>query len=126
MSSDRPPDRRPEHNDILEHEVQQAAAALGWTVPQTEDEVRQAESELTKHPTDLPEAMRDLGSALERAEQRQSSVPHPLPLPGDPTIEQNLARAAREGGPIPPEIEARLRRDREAAERELDDGPEDP
>jgi len=125
MSTDRKPDNRdPDGSDDLEREVDEAMTSLGWKVPQTEDEVLRAEAELAENPAPLPDELTDPEQVFDRAPGQVETGAEPLLFPTDQDIEADLARAARDGGPIPPEIEEVLRRDREAAEREFDDGEE--
>jgi len=125
MSTDRKPDKREaDGSDDLEREVDEAMTSLGWKVPQTEDEVLRAEAELAENPAPLPDELTDPAEVFDRAPGQTEAGTGPLLFPTDQDIEADLARAARDGGPIPPEIEEVLRRDREAAEREFDDGEE--
>ena len=102
--------------------VHDTLAEMGRLVPQTEDDAAAAEQRLRDSPIELPESLRDADAVLRRTE---GSPPSPVPFPGNADVEATLARAAREGGAIPPEIEQIMRRDREAAEAELDDETED-
>ncbi|MBN1344546.1 MAG: hypothetical protein JXQ73_17785 [Phycisphaerae bacterium] len=125
MSTDRPSDRQPEQApDPLDRHVDRALREMGWTVPQTEDDVRSAEVELAEfmRPEDLPPELNDPGAVLDRPSDAPHAAPNPLQFPQGHEIEENLARAAREGIRIPPELEEILRRDREAAERGVDHG----
>ena len=47
-----------------------------------------------------------------------SAVPHPEPMASDAHVCENLARAARDGKEITPDIAARMRTDRDAAQRD--------
>lgn len=99
-------------------DVRGAAGAIGWLVPQSEQDVLRAEAQLAEHPVELPADLADPAAARRRAE----SAPRPLRLGHGGDIERDLARAARQGGDIPPEIEQIMRRDRLSAEREMDHG----
>ena len=109
--------------DDMEADVYDALRALGWVVPQSEDDVRDAEDELQPAPSDLPDELKNAEAMLRRPRRTAPppAGPH-LPLPSDPDIDSTLARAAREGGHIPPDIEEAMRRDRQAAERDAEDG----
>ncbi len=124
MSTDRPSDQRPDIDDDIEREIAKAMQSLGWIVPQSEDDVLRAEAELAEYggSAGLPEALIDPKAVFDHTPGHAPSGPELFQFPVDQEIEENLARAAREGGPIPPEIEEILRRDREAAERKLEDG----
>jgi hypothetical protein len=110
-------------------DVHEAMKALGWAVPQDEEEVEQAEQALGRSPVPLPESLRDPEAVFERGGRGEQGRPSALAFPGSADIDATLARAAREAGRLTPEIEQRMRRDREAAEREFSDeegkkGPE--
>jgi len=109
----------------LEQEVHQALRAMGWVVPQDGAAVQAVESKLAAEAITLPEALRDADAALRGLSQAVGVEPRPIAFGGDSDIEAGLARAAREGGTIPPKVEELMRRDRQAAERELDDGQVD-
>jgi hypothetical protein len=114
MSRRSPP---PNDDGLPPDELADALGELGWLVPETEEAVARAEAELSATPMPLPPDLQD-ADAVWRAANR----PHPLPLPVDESVGNTLARAAREGGAVTPEIEARMREDRRRAEAELDGG----
>ena len=104
----------------LAGDVHQAMRSLGWTVPQCEDDVQQAETELSASAAPLPESLSDAATVFNCCEAASGLANiAPQCFLSDPEIEDNLARAARQGGEIPPGIEDRMRRDRRAAERKL-------
>ena len=110
----------------LEADVHDALRAMGCVVPQSEGDVLRAEQELVAAEAGLPGALQDPAAVLYgRAPQAERSA-RVIRFPPDPDIGATLARAAREGAAIPPEIEEAMRRDREAAEREGDNGSERP
>jgi hypothetical protein len=119
MSGNEPSDESQDavNKDLLDG-INEAMTSLGWTVPQCEDDVRRAEERLDEAPAPLPASLEDPNVVFNRPDDQTRAEPDVVLFPSDPLIEENLARAAREGGPIPPEIEERMRRDREAAERE--------
>ena len=99
----------------LEDQVHRAMKALGWLVPETDDEVAQAEAELEANPVPLPDKLLKVFPPFENV------PPSPEPQSAGRSqreTEQHLARAAREGGDISAEVEERMKRDRERAERE--------
>ena len=102
-------------------DVRATLAAMGWILPLSEAEVARAERELAEQGVMLPEGLRDVKAVFEREEREGEVVVRPLPSSGSPYLGATLARAAREGGEITPEVEERMRRDREAAEREADE-----
>jgi len=99
----------------LESEILRAMHDEDWLAPETEDAVTRAEARLAGEKVTIPtsfERPRDLlrhsGKIRiirrsERSEQNEAR--------------ENLARAAREGGKISPEIEERMKADRDHAER---------
>ncbi len=117
----KPSEPTPGNDDdqTLANDVNQAMASLGWRVPECEEDVRRAEEELTASVTALPASLGDAETVFTgkaRAESADVKTPEFSP---DVQAEQDLARAARQGAAIPPEIERRMRRDREAAEDAL-------
>jgi hypothetical protein len=108
-------DRLP-NKDNLERRVYDAMRALGWIIPTTEEDVERAESMLSKEAVPLPEELKDPYQTLEGMD---SDCPpfDPEPAAVNAEVEEHLARAAREGGVIRPEIEQRMRADRQAAEQ---------
>lgn len=106
-----------EDDHQIERTVHDAMMVRGWLIPRSEEEVMRAESELADHPVDLPKELEDPACLLDAI---ADCVPEPrLRLPVNREAAENLARAAREGGEIPPEVEERMRADREKAEREI-------
>lgn len=96
-------------------------SSLGWRLPETEDEIAEAEEWVENHPHNVPPHIADPAQALARP--RGGVIPlRPVSLEAEEAVEENLGRAAREGGSIPPEIEERMKKDRDDAERESDEG----
>ena len=105
--------------EALDSEVHEALRSLGWVAPECEDDVRRAETELSASAAPLPESLIDAATVFApKAACGFAKVLSPC-FPSDPQTEDNLARAARQGGEIPPEIEEKMRRDRQDAERKL-------
>jgi len=102
----------------IEFDARSALAELGWLPPTTEAEVVPAEARLPESP--LPDSLADAEALLSRSEE-QFSGSDVVTLPGSTNTELTLRRAAREGGTIPPEIEKRMRRDRQQEEGQMDD-----
>ena len=111
--------------EALAPHVHAAMTALGWVPPTDETEVRQAERNLPAE-ADLPETLRDPRSVFERSGARAAGGRAVIPCPGDVDIDATLARAAREGSRITPEIEQAMRRDREQAEGQSQDDEASP
>jgi len=104
----------------LEPDVYCALQAIGWIPPEVEPDVESVQSELAQDDVSLPDALRDSEAVLAGDINRGSAASAPIAFAPDPETDQDMARAAREGGPIPPEIEKIMRKDRLAAERKLD------
>lgn len=106
--------RRKLEGPALEREILRAMHDEDWLAPETEDAVIRAEAHLAGEKVTIPtsfERPRDLlrrsGKIRiirhsERSEQNEAR--------------EDLARAAREGGKISPEIEERMKADRDHAE----------
>ena len=106
--------------ESLEADVRQALTAMGWLVPTSEADAAAAEQAPAEAPA-LSEFLRDAGAVMERPDGLDGPT-KTLHLPGDPDVGETLRRAAREAGTIPPEIEEKMRRDRQAAEQALEQG----
>ena len=110
-------------SDVTDPEIGQklyrAVSSLGWRLPESDEEIAEAEQWVEEHPLDLPDEITDPEQALGSSRR---FMKRPLrTLPNEDVVADNLARAAREGKEIPPEIEARMKKDREDAERKEDD-----
>ncbi|MFN0157048.1 MAG: hypothetical protein ACKVRP_03125 [Bacteroidota bacterium] len=103
--------------NTFEDGVYKALQTRGWVIPKTEEEVCLAESELKEHEVKLPSMLANPEAVWTRIKRTMRLVPGRSQDEPD-TIEENLARAARERGNITPEIEKRMRQDREQAEKE--------
>ena len=109
-----------EGHETFQADIYQAAKSLRWVVPECEDDVRRAEADLSAGAPPLPESLTDPATVLEGRTAGDRDGARPSLSPPDAQAEQNLARAARKGAKIPPEIEERMCRDRDAAEEEQD------
>ena len=110
-------------NDQVERDVHEALKSLGWATPDNEDDVTRLEAEISQGTVELPETLKDTGRVFQARPQEDPTtieLPH---FSADVETQDSLARAARAGKPIPPEIEEIMRRDRQAAQREVNDGP---
>ena len=101
-------------------DVYEALKSAGWAVPQSEDAVRRADEALAGGTVVLPESLRDPQAVLERGPRGEAVEPRALAFPSAGEAAEDLARAAREGGEVPPEIEEIMGRDRRAAEEAFD------
>lgn len=103
--------------DELELQVYEAFLARGWILPETEADVSRAEAQMAgKECEELPLSLRDPYAVLRRSLEPRPKVVSLQPPQNDQTPEL-LARAARAGKDIPNDIEERMKRDREAAEK---------
>lgn len=99
--------------------VQRALRKKWLCLPVTEEDVAVAEQELAKHPVTLPASLAEPPDFL--------SPPRPVKprfasYVREPTeLEDEMARAAREGREITPDLEEKMRRDRLEAESKSDD-----
>jgi len=94
--------------------VYQALEQDGSLIPTTPEAVARAEAELDNEDLELPATLANFDAALRHASQNHLMNCMPLQIPTG--TEENLARAAREGGDVPPEVEAQMRADRAASE----------
>jgi hypothetical protein len=120
MASQKSPSNQPspDENCKVERALYDALRCSGWLIPQTVEDVRRAEAELAAHHVILPSSLRDPAAVFDGgASSPQEDFT--IPLVSDVNAEEYLARAAREGGDIPAEIEERMRLDRDAAESEV-------
>ena len=93
--------------------IVESARSLGWLLPETEQQVAAEEENLED--VQLPPSLLDPYAVLDRV-AASTKKPRTDPASSE-ELEQELARAAREGaGQIPAEVEDQMKRDREAAE----------
>lgn len=103
----------------LEQQVYEAFLARGWIIPQTEGDVSKTEAKIAAiDDQELPDQLRDPYTVLSRAIETRPKVVALSPAVSE--TPELLARAAREGKDIPPDIEERMRYDREMAERKAE------
>lgn len=114
--------RRSQPAGLSPEELRRVLIIKGELIPETEDEVRLFEESVDIDHVTLPDGLSDPFAVLARddADQEAKLIPFPKVSPNKDVGEQ-LARAARDGKPIPPEVEERMRQDREAAEEEEDE-----
>ncbi|MHC4563818.1 MAG: hypothetical protein ACYS8X_13750 [Planctomycetota bacterium] len=110
--------KQDEQEDTLRRDVYEALKADGQIVPQTEAKVASAEAALAETSVELPAELRDAKKVFQQPATDGDLKTLHLPL--EPDVDTSLRRAAREGGFLSPEIEDRMRRDRQDAEREDD------
>jgi hypothetical protein len=105
--------RQPTLGELLDSALQ----SVGLTIPMTEEQVGRAEVEINEAAVRLPERLTDPYRVLDEQSSLSPSMPL-APQDVDSGVVAELARAAREGSAIPASVEAAMRRDRDAAERE--------
>ena len=101
--------------DTVQPELASLLRLAGLGIPKTEAEVAATEEWLTETPVKLPASLDDPEAVFR---PRADNV---LRFPSEDkptTATAHLARAARDGKEIPPDIEQRMREDREKAERD--------
>ncbi len=122
MMDSRQPDKSSGNDaDRLCQDVRVALKSMGWLVPESEEQVRQAEASLADSSAAIPEDLVDPEAVWRRASEVSQSGSGSLGFPADQATEQHMARAAREGGEISPEIEDKMHRDRKDAEEPFDE-----
>jgi hypothetical protein len=101
------------------HEVIRPA---GRAIPTDEASVAAAESQLANDMPELPERLRNskFPPAADKVSARKV-----VPLWDPGVLAEPMARAAREGGVVSPEIEEVMKRDRKIAEQKLRDRKKD-
>lgn len=120
MTRKRQSPRSAQEADRLLEQVASALRSMGWLLPVREHEVADAEAELAASPVALPPSLQDPAAVLSPIARAGAVEPTVLEFPGSPAVDATLSRAAREGGRLTPDIEERMRRDRQAAEAEAD------
>lgn len=99
----------------FERLLYEACRAGGWLFATTENDVAREEQRQKAEPIDIPDELEDPAKVWQRA-QRPVTANKFVPKISEEAME-NLARAARGGNPFPKEIEERMHRDREKAEK---------
>jgi len=111
-----------ESHDELEKLVHEAMLRLGWLFPETPEDIARIEAELESSGSNLPPELRDPYTVFDAEKcARPNYVAKPSSDQDEDDMADCLGRAAREGKVIRPEVEERMHRDRELAERGTDD-----
>lgn len=105
----------------LQRAVHDAMVDLGWIPPTTEEEFADLEVRLQEEPVELPPELAAIQDPLDAPRFSGCGSPKTFPLPRSET-QENLARVAREGGEIPPEVAERMQRDRAETEKNANGG----
>lgn len=105
----------PDDGDTIPPELASLLRLAGLGLPKTKAEVAAAEKWLAENPVTLPASLDDPETVF----CRPAANVLRFPAKDQPTpATEHLARAARDGREIPPEVEQRMREDREKAERD--------
>lgn len=107
-------DNHSAQNDESERQIFEAMKRLRWFVPCTPKEVADLESDFELAEVELPDEIAVPDLAWDRSTNLSLAVPGEISARS--STEDNLARAAREGAEISPEVEERMKNDREEAE----------
>jgi hypothetical protein len=107
-----------EQDQQLHRLVHLALERDGSLIPISPQGVAQAEDELDDEDNEVPVSLSTFDKALKRANENRGVKCVPLKI--TTSMEENLARAARDGGDVAPEVEARMRADRAVAEGNSD------
>lgn len=110
--------------DDLDRKLYNAMCSLGWLTKLDEEILKEDEHQFEQSGHVLPAELSDPGLIIQKIRQREIAAKEKMASVNQ-SIAENLARAAREGGKISPEIEERMKRDREATERQTNQGYED-
>lgn len=109
-----------DYSEEIEQLIHDYLRYSGKLIPQTLEEVAAAEEWLSRQSSRLPQSLQ---SAEACSIHRASVAPRVLPFCIPSTeVSESLARAAREGKTISPEVESQMKRDREQKEREANGG----
>ena len=106
-------------SESFEQQVFRTLVEQGHIIPETEAEVCAAEARMKAKGDAFPEEQRDAQRMLARIKGRKkSSAKKVVPMPQSQFAEagEELARAARKGAEISPEIEEKLRKNRAKAD----------
>ncbi len=104
--------------DNLDALIYRAMIEMKWIEPIDENTLQKDEQDfqaaLQSGQIRLPKRLESPDEILAKFRARKTST-----SPSDQTIGEQMARAAREGGTIPPDVEEQMRRDRKEAEAKL-------
>jgi hypothetical protein len=101
----------------LEDQIHGAMQQEGWSIPTTPQAVLLMESRLAKAKPKLPASLAADPISLLKAPAKSIEL-RPCASVENPALLENLARAARDAGELSPEIEEKMQRDREFAEKD--------
>lgn len=112
------------NTDSLDGKIYDAMCTLGWLTRLDDKILKEDEILFEQSRHELPIELSDPSSIIQKIRERESAAKEKTASINQ-AVAENLARAAREGGKIAPEIEERMKRDREATERQTNQGYED-
>lgn len=119
MKQDNNKTEKPAASEAFERQVFRTLVERGDIIPETESEVRAAEERMKAEQDVLPDELPDARTVLARIKSRtKAGGKKVVPMAQNQFTEagEELARAARKGAEIPPEIEEKLRRNRAKAD----------
>lgn len=115
------PDNNSKPLSGLHRALREAMLDLGWIPPTTEQEFAEFEAQLRTSAAELPSELAEIADPLEAPRFSEGATPDTIPFP-QTEVQQNLARAARGGGQISPDVLERMRRDRSDSEGNVNGG----
>lgn len=107
-------------DDDVARLVYEALCREGKFVPQSPQDVAEAETTLDESAVELPASLRDPLAILKSTRPTWNVLRPPPPV--DVSVVENLSCAARNGGEISPEVERAMDEDEEAADQEPENG----
>lgn len=127
MKHDKNKSEKPTVSDAFEHQVFRTLIEKGHIIPETEAEVRAAEERMKVEEDASPDELPDAQTILARIKGgKKVGGKKVVSMAQNQFAEagEELARAARKGAEIPPEIEEKLRRNRAKADAASKRNPE--
>ena len=104
-------------DDAIYDAIHEAIRQAGWAIPTDEESVAAAEARMENNMPELPERLNS--PEFPSVTKKSPMTGKVIPLWDPSTLSAPMARAAREGGSVSPEIEKIMKRDREMAEQNL-------
>jgi len=104
-------------DDAIGDAIHQALRQADWRIPTDEASVADAEARLAEDRPALPASLQNPEFP---SDADNSSAGKVVPLWDSAIISAPMARAARQGGTVSPEIEEVMKRDRRIAEQEME------
>lgn len=117
MARETKPDQSHPSSENMERDLYDALRTTGRLMPLSEEDVQRLEAEMRAEDDIEDEEFVVPPPILRRKLKPPARI---ISLKKKDMIGPSLARAAREGSDISPEVEAQMQKDREAAERDMD------